>query len=155
MHYLTNSQIFGFEQVESPELEFDVIWLKLAPSFYIHLIERDPSTKLPEGPWSATLAVADPKNLPRGHHICFSVSNFDYFVRTLKVYIVSLCIYCHNYLCICMHNLQFYVFLMIIVIKRWNMWPFCLLWIEILVQVCILNVARNSELGTFLTIIFY
>ncbi|OIT38328.1 PREDICTED: lactoylglutathione lyase [Nicotiana attenuata] len=78
-------EIFGFEKVEAPRFEFDVIWLKLAPSsFYLHLIERDPSTKLPEGPWSATSAVADPKNLPRGHHVCFSVSNFDSFVHTLK-----------------------------------------------------------------------
>ncbi|CAK9142685.1 unnamed protein product [Ilex paraguariensis] len=77
-------EIFGFEQVESPKLAFDVIWLKLGPSFYLHLIERDPETKLPEGPWSASSAVADPKDLPRGHHICFSVSNFDSFVQTLK-----------------------------------------------------------------------
>ncbi|KAL3505929.1 hypothetical protein ACH5RR_031311 [Cinchona calisaya] len=77
-------EIFGFEQVESPKREFEVIWLKLGPSFYLHLIERDPTAKLPESPWSASSAVADPKNLPRGHHICFSVSNFDSFVQTLK-----------------------------------------------------------------------
>lgn len=78
-------QIFGFEKVEAPRFEFDVIWLKLAPSFYLHLIERDPTTKLPEGPWSATSAIADPKNLPRGHHVCFTISNFDSFVQKLKV----------------------------------------------------------------------
>lgn len=77
-------EVFGFQQVESPKFEFDVIWLKLEPSFYLHLIERDPTTKLPEGPWSSTSAVADPKNLPRGHHICFSVSNFDSFVQAVK-----------------------------------------------------------------------
>ncbi|GFZ08863.1 pentatricopeptide repeat (PPR) superfamily protein [Actinidia rufa] len=77
-------EILGFEEIESPKLEFNVIWLKLAPSFFLHLIERDPKTKLPEGPWSASSAVADPKSLPRGHHICFSVSNFDSFVQTLK-----------------------------------------------------------------------
>ncbi|KAM7485523.1 hypothetical protein LguiA_001532 [Lonicera macranthoides] len=77
-------QTFGFEEIESPKLEFKVIWLRLPPSLYLHLIERDPQNKLPEGPWSATSAVAEPKNLPRGHHICFSVSNFDYFVQTLK-----------------------------------------------------------------------
>ncbi|KAG5587833.1 hypothetical protein H5410_048267 [Solanum commersonii] len=77
-------QIFGFEKVEAPRFEFDVIWLKLAPSFYLHLIERDPTTKLPEGPWSATSAIADPKNLPRGHHVCFTISNFDSFVQKLK-----------------------------------------------------------------------
>ncbi|KAG9158369.1 hypothetical protein Leryth_013118 [Lithospermum erythrorhizon] len=77
-------EVFGFEQIEAPEFGFEVIWLKLSPSFYLHLIERDPSTKLPEGPWSATAAVADPKNLPRGHHLCFSVPNFDSFVHSVK-----------------------------------------------------------------------
>ncbi|KAI3790414.1 hypothetical protein L2E82_03430 [Cichorium intybus] len=62
-----------------------VIWLQQSPSFCLHLIERDSNTKLPEGPWSANGAVADPKNLPRGHHLCFSVSDFDSFVKTLKV----------------------------------------------------------------------
>ncbi|XP_022890248.1 uncharacterized protein LOC111405540 isoform X2 [Olea europaea var. sylvestris] len=78
--------VFGFEQVKSPEFEFefDFIWLKLGSSFYLHLIERDPNSKLPEGPWSATSALADPKNLPRGHHICFSVYNFDSFIQSLK-----------------------------------------------------------------------
>ncbi|RFS88256.1 hypothetical protein CH426_26265, partial [Klebsiella aerogenes] len=27
---------------------------------------------------------ADPKNLPRGHHVCFTISNFDSFVQKLK-----------------------------------------------------------------------
>ncbi|KAG8370215.1 hypothetical protein BUALT_Bualt14G0093900 [Buddleja alternifolia] len=80
------ASIFGFEQVESPKFDFEVIWLKLGSSLFLHLIERDPNTKLPEGPWSATSAVADPKNLPRGHHICFPVANFDSFVQNLKVY---------------------------------------------------------------------
>ncbi|KVI03117.1 lactoylglutathione lyase [Cynara cardunculus var. scolymus] len=77
-------EIFGFERIESPKFEFKVIWLRQSPSFYLHLIERDPSTKLPEGPWSSNAAVADPHNLHRGHHLCFSVSNFDSFVKTLK-----------------------------------------------------------------------
>ncbi|KAF7151531.1 hypothetical protein RHSIM_Rhsim02G0025700 [Rhododendron simsii] len=82
-------EIFGFEQVESPKLEFDVIWLKL-PSFFLHLIERNPETRLPEGPWSATSADTDPKKLPRGHHICFSIANFDSFVQTLKVFALGI-----------------------------------------------------------------
>ncbi|MED6118506.1 hypothetical protein PIB30_003252 [Stylosanthes scabra] len=78
--------ILGFEEVESPNFfgEFKVIWLRLpSSSVYIHLIERDPTTSLPEGPWSANSTVVDP-NLPSGHHICFSVSNFNSFVATLK-----------------------------------------------------------------------
>ncbi|KAK9070808.1 hypothetical protein SSX86_011210 [Deinandra increscens subsp. villosa] len=79
-------QVFGFERIESPNFEFKVIWLKLSPSFCLHLIERDPNSKLPEGPWSCNSeeAVADPKELFRGHHICFTVSNFDSFVAAIK-----------------------------------------------------------------------
>ncbi|KAF8388072.1 hypothetical protein HHK36_026738 [Tetracentron sinense] len=78
-------EILGFEMIESPKFaEFEVIWLRLPPLFSLHLIERNPESKLPEGPWSSTAPVADPKNLPRGHHVSFSVSNFDSFVQTLK-----------------------------------------------------------------------
>ncbi|TYH86214.1 hypothetical protein ES332_D01G026200v1 [Gossypium tomentosum] len=78
-------EIFGFEEIESPDFgEFKVTWLNLPGSFPMHLIERNPLTKLPEGPYSSTAAVADPSNLPRGHHICFTVSNFDSFVQSLK-----------------------------------------------------------------------
>ena len=98
-------QVFGFQRVESPKFEFDVIWLKLEPSFYLHLIERDPTTKLPEGPWSSTSAVADPKHLPRGHHICFSVSNFDSFVQAVKVGV---------YICCVLRLFFFYYFLSLI-----------------------------------------
>nr|GMD83684.1 lactoylglutathione lyase [Ipomoea batatas]GME04253.1 lactoylglutathione lyase [Ipomoea batatas] len=72
------TEVFGFEQVVAPKRPYDVIWLKLG-SLYLHIIERDPSsTKPPEcGAMSAD-------NLPRSHHVCFSVSNFDYFVQTLK-----------------------------------------------------------------------
>ncbi|XP_057957578.1 lactoylglutathione lyase [Malania oleifera] len=78
-------EIFGFEQIENPDFgKLEVIWLRLPPAFALHLIQRDPESRLPEGPWSSTSAVADPKHLPRGHHICFSVSNFDSVVQTLK-----------------------------------------------------------------------
>lgn len=79
-------QIFGFEEIESPNfLEFKVIWLNLSSAFQLHLIERNPSNNLPEGPWSATSPVVDPSHLPRGHHICFTVSNLDSFLQSLKV----------------------------------------------------------------------
>lgn len=77
-------EIFGFEEIESPKFEFKVIWLKVSPDFVIHLIERSPDTQLPEGPYSAASPVLDPTHLPRGHHVCFSVSNFDSFVQSLK-----------------------------------------------------------------------
>ncbi|XP_042054885.1 uncharacterized protein LOC121799547 isoform X2 [Salvia splendens] len=74
-------EVFGFEQIESPKFDFEVIWLKLGSSMLLHLIERDPTVMLPEGPWSS---VADPKNLPRGHHVCFYVPEFDSFVQRDK-----------------------------------------------------------------------
>ncbi|XVF38241.1 hypothetical protein REPUB_Repub20aG0083100 [Reevesia pubescens] len=78
-------QIFGFEEIESPDFgEFKVIWLNLPRAFPMHLIERNPLSKLPERPYSATSAVADLSHLPRSHHICFTVSNFDSFVQSLK-----------------------------------------------------------------------
>ncbi|PON80055.1 Glyoxalase-like domain containing protein [Parasponia andersonii] len=78
-------EIFGFEEIESPDFgDFKVIWLNLPSAFTLHLIERNPITKLPEGPWSATSPVLDPSHIRRGHHICFSVSNFESFVHTLK-----------------------------------------------------------------------
>ncbi|KAI3721211.1 hypothetical protein L2E82_32217 [Cichorium intybus] len=71
--------------MESPKFHCKVIWLPQSPSFCLHLNERDSNTKLLEGPWSANGAVVDPKNLPKGHHLCFSVSDFDSFVKTLKL----------------------------------------------------------------------
>ncbi|KDP40184.1 hypothetical protein JCGZ_02182 [Jatropha curcas] len=90
-------EIFGFEEIESPDFgEFKVIWLNLPQAFSLHLIERSSITKLPEGPYSATSPVLDPSHLPRGHHICFSVSNFDSFVQTLKIDMLNLAAICQN-----------------------------------------------------------
>ncbi|XP_010543021.1 PREDICTED: lactoylglutathione lyase [Tarenaya hassleriana] len=79
-------EVFGFEEIESPDFgDVKVIWLDLHGAFPMHLIQRNPSTKLPEGPYSAdTSAVRDPSHLPMGHHICFSVSDFDSLVQSLK-----------------------------------------------------------------------
>ncbi|PKA65800.1 hypothetical protein AXF42_Ash017325 [Apostasia shenzhenica] len=80
-------EVLGFEKIETPNFGYiEVIWLRLPPDFSLHLIERDPKSKLPEGPHAVTLeaAVADPRALPRGHHIAFSVANYDYFVQSLK-----------------------------------------------------------------------
>ncbi|XP_044484347.1 lactoylglutathione lyase-like isoform X2 [Mangifera indica] len=78
-------EIFGFREIEAPDFgEFKVIWLNLPGAFALHLIERSPVTKLPEGPYSATSPVLDASHLPRGHHICFTVDHFDFFVHTLQ-----------------------------------------------------------------------
>lgn len=106
--------MFGLEEVESPEFgEFKVVWLRLPSSnssVCLHLIERDPTNNLPEGPWSATSPVADPKHLPRGHHLCFSVPDFHSFLHTLKVqinlfnkqtfYMISLLCYTFFFICL-------------------------------------------------------
>ncbi|XP_042447053.1 uncharacterized protein LOC122034230 [Zingiber officinale] len=74
-------EVLGFERIDSPKFgEFEVIWLRLPPSFSLHLIERDPKSKLAEVPST----VLDPSALPRGHHISFGVSNYDAFVQSLK-----------------------------------------------------------------------
>lgn len=79
-------QVFGFVEMNAPDFgDFKVIWLNLPGAFTLHLIERSQVTNLPEGPYSATSPVADPQHLRRGHHICFSISNFDSFVHSLKV----------------------------------------------------------------------
>ncbi|XP_072986378.1 uncharacterized protein [Typha latifolia] len=82
-------EVLGFEQIESPKFgDFQVVWLRLPPSLSLHLIERDPQSKLPVSPYAASSAgaavVADPSGLPRGHHLCFALSNYDAVVRTLK-----------------------------------------------------------------------
>ncbi|XP_058105956.1 glyoxylase I 4-like [Magnolia sinica] len=81
-------EVLGFERIESPNFgDFDVIWLKLpSASFALHLIERNPLSSLPEGPSGSTaeIAAADPKHLPRGHHLSFAISNYDSFIESLK-----------------------------------------------------------------------
>ncbi|XP_020674512.1 uncharacterized protein LOC110093840 [Dendrobium catenatum] len=80
-------EVLGFERIETPNFgDFDVIWLRLSPNLSLHLIERDPQSRLPEGPHGSPPegAVADPRGLPRGHHISFGVSNYDEFVQSLK-----------------------------------------------------------------------
>ncbi|KAJ8626971.1 hypothetical protein MRB53_020278 [Persea americana] len=79
-------EILGFERIESPYFaEMEVIWLRVPnTALSMHLIERNPQSKLPESPWTSTAPIADPRNLPRGHHLCFGVSNYDSLLQTLK-----------------------------------------------------------------------
>ena len=77
-------EILGFERIEHPKYKHEVLWLRLGPSLNLHLIERDPKTTPAEGPWSADATSNGPKNLPRGHHLCFSVSNISSVVQSLK-----------------------------------------------------------------------
>ncbi|KAJ3674759.1 hypothetical protein LUZ60_005375 [Juncus effusus] len=78
-------EILGFERIESPDFgDFKVVWVRASPTLSIHIIERDPQSKLPVSPYGAHSSVRDPKLLRRGHHVCFSVSNFESFVEKLK-----------------------------------------------------------------------
>ncbi|KAG1348255.1 hypothetical protein COCNU_06G020840 [Cocos nucifera] len=85
-------EVLGFEGVEAPKFtNVEVLWLKLPfnSSFALHLIQRNPHSKVPVIPYgsgssSPSSTVADPRALPRRHHLAFSVSNFDSLVRTLK-----------------------------------------------------------------------
>lgn len=87
------AEVLGFERVGAPKFgDFAVAWLRIPRSpLSLHIIERNPQSKLPVSPYAAAAAaasaaiVADPKALPRGHHVSFAVSNYDAFVRTLKV----------------------------------------------------------------------
>lgn len=98
-------QVLGFEEIESPKFEFGVIWLKLSPNVCLHLIERDIYSKLPESPYTADdTATVDTRHLYRGHHLCFSVSNFDSFVQALKVFISFFFGLCHFLDMFCLLN---------------------------------------------------
>ncbi|KAK8919397.1 hypothetical protein KSP39_PZI021025 [Platanthera zijinensis] len=81
-------EVLGFESIESPNYrDFEVIWLRLSPDVTLHLIERHhPESKIPEGTHVSPPAsvVTDPRVLPRSHHVCFGVSNYDDFVQSLK-----------------------------------------------------------------------
>ncbi|KAH7675189.1 Methylmalonyl-CoA epimerase protein [Dioscorea alata] len=73
-------EVLGFQRVQTPNFGgFEVVWLSLPPSFTLHLIERNPLSGSRSEPF-----VRDPKALPRAHHVCLSVSNFDSFVQALK-----------------------------------------------------------------------
>ncbi|KAK9146642.1 hypothetical protein Sjap_006545 [Stephania japonica] len=78
-------RILGFERIQSPNFaDFEVIWLKLpgdSSSTMMHLIERNPESKLPEEP-ELTGEVVRSEEI--GSHVSFTVENYDEFVNTLK-----------------------------------------------------------------------
>lgn len=63
-------EVLGFERVASPNYPaFQVAWLRLpgTPGVALHIIERAP-----------------PAQLPRRHHLAFSVADYDGFLTGLK-----------------------------------------------------------------------
>jgi len=77
--------VLGFERIPSPTFSgFQVAWLRLprSPDFALHLIERDPAAApAAVGPGAEG---APPSQLPRRHHLAFSVADYDGFVTGLK-----------------------------------------------------------------------
>ncbi|RCV41595.1 hypothetical protein SETIT_9G149600v2 [Setaria italica] len=77
--------VLGFERVPSPNYSgFQVAWLRLpkSPDVALHLIERDPAAApVAVGPGAEG---APPSQLPRRHHLAFSVADYDGFVTGLK-----------------------------------------------------------------------
>ncbi|KAG2547038.1 uncharacterized protein LOC120650179 [Panicum virgatum] len=79
--------VLGFERVPSPAYSgFQVTWLRLpgSPDVALHLIERDPTAApVAVGPGAEG---APPSQLPRRHHLAFSVADYDGFVTGLKAH---------------------------------------------------------------------
>jgi catechol 2,3-dioxygenase-like lactoylglutathione lyase family enzyme len=77
--------VLGFERIPSPTYSgFQVAWLRLpsSPDVALHLIERDPAAApVAVGPGAEG---APPSQLPRRHHLAFSVADYDGFVTGLK-----------------------------------------------------------------------
>ncbi|KAF0910077.1 hypothetical protein E2562_001313 [Oryza meyeriana var. granulata] len=78
-------EVLGFERVPSPNYSgFQVAWLRLlgTPGVALHIIERDPAAApAAVGPGAAG---APPAQLPRRHHLAFSVADYDGFLAGLK-----------------------------------------------------------------------
>ncbi|CAN6316392.1 unnamed protein product [Urochloa humidicola] len=77
--------VLGFERVPSPAYSgFQVAWLRFpnSPGVALHLIERDPAAApVAVGPGAEG---APPSQLPRRHHLAFSVADYDGFLTGLK-----------------------------------------------------------------------
>lgn len=45
--------MLGFEKMETPQSfgDFNVTWLRLPPIYQLHVVERDPKSRLPESPF--------------------------------------------------------------------------------------------------------
>ncbi|KAF7047142.1 hypothetical protein CFC21_056099 [Triticum aestivum] len=76
-------EVLGFERVPAPAYSgFQVAWLRLpgSPDVALHIIERDPAAAAA----AAAPGDATPAQLPRRHHLAFSVADFDGFLTGLR-----------------------------------------------------------------------
>jgi catechol 2,3-dioxygenase-like lactoylglutathione lyase family enzyme len=74
-------EIFGFQRIDSPTIDFEIAWLStVPPSFSLHIIQKIPNSNLPDVKYTK-----DPE-LPqrRSHHISFVVTDYDGFVKSLR-----------------------------------------------------------------------
>ncbi|KQK13892.1 uncharacterized protein LOC100832830 [Brachypodium distachyon] len=79
-------EVLGFERVPSPNYSgFQVAWLRLpgSPDVALHIIERDPAVAV-SSPAAAGTSPPPPAQLPRRHHLAFSVADYDGFVTGLR-----------------------------------------------------------------------
>ena len=79
-------EVLGFERVPAPAYSgFQVAWLRLpgSPDVALHIIERDPAVAVAVAPGAAQ-GVGTPAQLPRRHHLAFSVADFDGFLSVLR-----------------------------------------------------------------------
>ncbi|KAH9330664.1 hypothetical protein KI387_002772, partial [Taxus chinensis] len=80
--------VLGFHRIETPDFgrDLEVVWLSISPAFSLHVFQRNPNANLPESPFNtqADTTKLDPEQLSRGHHLSFSVSDYDAFVKMLK-----------------------------------------------------------------------
>ncbi|KAL9408102.1 hypothetical protein AB3S75_046615 [Citrus x aurantiifolia] len=77
-------ELFGFEETASFEIEgTNVKWLYLAGVYTMHVIQRKTKSQLsmPHSP----PPIVEFADLPSARHFCFTLSNFDFFIQTLKV----------------------------------------------------------------------
>jgi len=80
-------KVLGFQKLETPQSfgDFNVTWLRLPPVYQLHVVERDPKSRLPESPFVVPSdANADVSALWRGPHLSFRVSDYDAAIDTLK-----------------------------------------------------------------------
>ncbi|XP_062215037.1 uncharacterized protein LOC133915761 isoform X2 [Phragmites australis] len=77
--------VLGFERVPSHAYSgFQVAWFRLpgTPDVALHLIERDPAAS-PAAVTPGALGVP-PAQLPRRHHLAFSIADYDGFLAGPK-----------------------------------------------------------------------
>jgi catechol 2,3-dioxygenase-like lactoylglutathione lyase family enzyme len=87
------TKVMGFRRIKRPPFPFAGAWLFMPPSTALHIIEKDPSVDLPEGPCAAVKKMGNwqevaknPASLKRGHHMAFRTEDLALTMELLKEY---------------------------------------------------------------------